>query len=54
MDPLALVYYALVCGLLGLAAPRLRRPLTRFAVGVAVGLVAAGALPGLRAMIGLS
>lgn len=52
MDPVTLLYYALVCGLLGLAAPRLRTPGLRFATGVAVGLVAAGALPALRALLG--
>lgn len=52
MDPVALAYYALICGLLGLAAPRLRTPGLRFAIGVVVGLVAAGALPGLRAFLG--
>jgi hypothetical protein len=52
VDPVTLLYYALVCGLLGLAAPGLRTPGLRFAIGVAVGFVAAGALPALRALLG--
>lgn len=53
MDPVSLIYYALVCGLLGFAAPWLRNPFVRFVVGVAVGLVAAGVLPLLRRIFGL-
>lgn len=52
MDPLALAYYALICGLLGLAAPRLGGSALRFGVGVAVGLLAASVLPLLRALVG--
>lgn len=52
MDPVTLGYYAMICGLLGLAAPRWRVPGMRFAIGVVVGLVAAGALPGLRGLVG--
>ncbi len=52
LDPISLVYYAIVCGLLGIFAPRLRTAPIRFATGVVVGLIAAGLLPALRGMIG--
>ncbi len=48
MDPVTLAYYGLICGVLGLAAPRWRRPGTRFLIGILVGLVAAGLLPAIR------
>ncbi len=53
MDAVTLTYYGLVCGLLSLASPRLTRGGLRFAVGVVVGLVAAGVLPALRHAAGL-
>jgi hypothetical protein len=52
MDPVTLTYYGAVCGLLGLAAPRLGNRVLRFFLGVAVGLVAAGLLPALRRSLG--
>ena len=52
MDPVTLTFYGIVCGLLAYAAPLLGRGPVRFAVGLAVGLVAAGALPHLRAALG--
>jgi hypothetical protein len=52
MDPVTLAYYAVICGLLSLAAPRLATPMQRFVAGVLVGLVAAGGLPFLRALGG--
>jgi hypothetical protein len=48
MDPVALTYYALVCGALAFVAPRLRRPFKRLGIGALVGLVAAAMLPLLR------
>lgn len=51
MDPFTLTYYAAVCGLLSLASPRFGGYLPRLAVGIAVGLVAAGVLPTLRAVL---
>ena len=53
MDPVALVFYAIVCACLGLAGPRLGAPLARLGIGAAVGIVAAAVLPALRGMIGL-
>ncbi|MBP7000604.1 hypothetical protein [Amaricoccus sp.] len=53
MDPVTLVYYAAICGLLGVAGPSLGGAPGRFAAGVAVGLAAAAALPPLRGALGL-
>lgn len=50
MDPISLSYYAAVCGLLSLFAPRFGGYLPRLAIGILVGLVAAGVLPALRGM----
>jgi tetrahydromethanopterin S-methyltransferase subunit C len=44
MDPVTLAYYGLICGLLSLAAARLRPTGLRFVAGVLVGLIAAAAL----------
>lgn len=53
MDPVTLAFYAVVCGLLGLAGPSLGQPATRLGVGALVGILAAGALPFLRGALGL-
>ncbi|MCU4651511.1 hypothetical protein N8I71_01625 [Roseibacterium sp. SDUM158016] len=53
MDVTALVFYAIVCGLLSLAAPASGRPLSRIAIGAAVGIAAAALLPALRTTFGL-
>jgi hypothetical protein len=52
MDPMTLVYYAGICGLLSLAGPRLGGRWARFGIGVLVGLGAAVALPAIRAALG--
>lgn len=52
MDPVALVFYALVCGVLSLFAPNLGGRVSRLAVGAGVGVVAAALLPVLNTMIG--
>ena len=52
MDFVVLAYYAIVCGILALAAPWLTRALVRLAVGACVGLMAAGVLPALRDWLG--
>lgn len=52
MDPVNLIYYALLCAGLGLLAPRVKRPLRRLGVSALVGLVAAAALPLLRGVFG--
>lgn len=53
MDVTALVFYAIVCGLLSLASPRLGRPGPRVAIGALVGIAAAALLPVLRTAFGL-
>lgn len=53
MDPVALVFYAIVCALLSLAGPRLGRPLVRLGIGALVGVLAAALLPTLRVALGL-
>jgi hypothetical protein len=52
LDPVALAYYAAVCGLLSVAGPSLGGAAGRFIAGVVVGLVAAAALPALRGAFG--
>ena len=52
MDPISLVFYAIVCGLLSLFAPNLGGYLPRLIVGAGVGLVAALALPTIRGALG--
>ena len=52
MDPVTLVFYGAVCGLLAAFVPSAGRTF-RFALGVGVGLVAAAFLPPLRAIVGL-
>jgi hypothetical protein len=49
VDPVTVTYYATICACLAAAAGRLTRVWLRVAVGAAVGLVAAGVLPFLRA-----
>ena len=52
MDITALVFYALICGVLSLAGPRLGTPLIRFGIGALVGVVAAAVLPSVRLVVG--
>lgn len=51
MDPLSLVFYAAVCGLLSAVAPNLGGPAPRLAIGAVVGIAAAALLPLLRGML---
>jgi hypothetical protein len=51
MDPISLGFYALVCGCLSVAAPRLGGLAPRLAIGAGVGLIAATFLPMLRGML---
>jgi len=53
MDPVTLTFYAAVCGLLSAFAPDKAGRVPRFAIGVAVGLVAAGLLPVARRVLGI-
>ena len=52
MDIVALVFYALVCGVLSWAAPRLGAPMVRFGIGAVIGIIAAAVLPSVRVVIG--
>lgn len=48
MDPVTLVYYAVICGLLSAFGPRLARRIVRLSIGAVIGLIAAAALPYLK------
>lgn len=48
MDPVTIVYYALVCGTLSAVAPSVPRLPIRLAIGALVGLVAASVLPQIK------
>lgn len=52
MEPISLSFYAAVCGVLSVAAPRLGGFVPRLLVGAVVGVIAAIALPSVRALIG--
>lgn len=53
MDPVNMIYYAVICaGLAGLS-PRFRTLPLRLAIGAGVGLVAAGLLPSVSTALGL-
>lgn len=53
MDPFNLAFYALVCGTLAGVSSRLGAWWLRACLGGVVGLVAAAALPQLRALLGV-
>lgn len=53
MDIITVSYYAFVCGVLGLAGPRLGKPPVRLIIGAIVGVLAASLLPSVRGMLGL-
>ena len=52
MDPVSLGFYAAVCGLLGLAGPKLGAAPIRLGVGAAVGIVAVTVLPWVQGLLG--
>ena len=52
MDPIAIVFYAIICGCLSLFAPNLGGMAPRLAVGAVVGVLAAILLPVLKTMAG--
>ncbi|WP_377509269.1 hypothetical protein [Octadecabacter sp. R77987] len=54
MDPISITFYAMVCGCLSMAAPRLGGLVPRLAVGAGIGVAAAILLPVLRGMMGLT
>lgn len=51
MDPIALLYYGVVCASLALLGSNIRRPLARVATGFVVGLLAAALLPSLKELL---
>jgi hypothetical protein len=52
-DPVTMVFYGTICGVLALASPVVESRWTRFGVGIAVGLVAAFVLPLVRRAAGI-
>jgi len=52
MDPITLIFYALVCGCLSVAAPKLPGLPVRLGVGAAVGILAATVLPIIKGAMG--
>jgi hypothetical protein len=52
MDTISLGFYALVCGALNVVGPFMGGFISRFSIGVVVGLVAAWALPLLKTAVG--
>ena len=53
MDIMTLLFYGIVCGILAGLSPKIGEAPVRVAIGVAVGIAAAGLLPQLRAVIGV-
>jgi hypothetical protein len=53
MDPVTILYYAIVCGGLAAFAGRAGGFLQRVGLGIVVGLAAAAALPILRTVLGV-
>ena len=51
MEPISLIFYAVVCGLLSLFAPSLGGAMPRMAIGAVVGIAAAGTLPFLQGAV---
>ena len=52
MDAISLGFYALVCGALNIVGPFMGGFISRFSIGIVVGLVAAWALPVLKTAFG--
>jgi hypothetical protein len=53
MDPVTLVFYAIICGALALFSPAFPTAIYRLLAGAVVGLGAASLLPFIRASFGL-
>ena len=53
MDPIAIAFYAIICGVLGVLAPNLGGTLPRLAIGAVVGVMAALIFPALRGLLGI-
>lgn len=52
MEPVSIIFYAVICGLLSVFAPNLGGALPRMTIGAVVGIAAALALPYVRGAIG--
>lgn len=52
MDPISIAFYAVVCGILSLFAPRLGGMIPRLATGAIVGIGAATTLPFIHGIMG--
>ncbi len=53
MDPITITFYALVCGCLSAAAPKLPGLPIRLGVGAGVGVLAATLLPLIKDAVGI-
>lgn len=53
IDPIAMVFYAVVCAALAAFAPQRTGRVPRLALGAVVGLAAAALLPSLRGLLGI-
>lgn len=51
MDPVTLAFYAVICGVLSVAAPSMGGMMPRLAVGAVVGLAAASILPLIKSIL---
>lgn len=51
MDVYTLIFYAIICGVLSLVAPKLGGLAPRFFIGALVGAAAAAALPNILPML---
>lgn len=51
MDPITIVFYAVVCGCLSVVAPRFPGFSVRLGVGAGVGIIAASVLPLIKDMM---
>lgn len=52
MDPVSLVFYAAVCGILGWAGPSLGAAPIRLGIGAVVGVIAVSILPWVHQLLG--
>lgn len=52
MDIITVSYYAVVCGVLGMAGPKLGGTVVRLIIGAIVGVIAATLLPTVRLIAG--
>ncbi|WP_319530308.1 hypothetical protein [uncultured Cohaesibacter sp.] len=53
MDIFATIFYAVVCAVLGIAAPRVSSFWMRIGMGALVGVVASNLLPVIKSLIGV-